>query len=187
MSTCQLIAKQPQQSKILLIIITVALPEGSCGESVSILRDWIQMSNRQMGSRSGHAKDKPGALQGFLADTISGGKGCYTRNTFFPSPLVSFFTPLLPLFSLGYLYPHFYLPLPLFCSSVLPSHLSPSFLHPSFFLPSLLPLHFSRLLHLSYLSPFSLSSRSSSPQRSFKLLLHFDGRFLFTLQVKQCN
>lgn len=144
------------------------------------------MSNRQMGSRSGHAKDKPEALQGFLADTISGEKAVIHTTHFFLPLWFHFFTPLPPI-TLGCLYPHFYLPLPLFCSPLLLSHLSPSFLHPSFFLPSLLPLHFSPLLHLSYLSPFSLCSRSSAPQRFFKLLLHFNRRFLFTLQVKQCN
>lgn len=48
-------------------------------------------------------------------------------------------------------------------------------------------LHFASLLYLSYLSPFPLRSQSSAPQRFFKLLLHFNGSFLFTLQVKHRN
>lgn len=181
MSTCQLIGKQPQQSKILLIIITVALPRGKPRwehpESFSTinLTGFKCLPGRSV---QGQAMLRTG--QDLLAN-----RKTHTTHFFLPLQFPFFlFTPL-PHLSLRYLYPHFYLPLP----STLLSHLSPSSLHPSFFHPysSLLPHHFSSLLHLSYLSPFSLLSQSSVPQRFFKLLLHFNGRFLFMLQVKQCN
>lgn len=176
----QLIGKQPQQSKILLIIPALCL-EGGQGESASILRefecpefDWIQMSNRQMSSRSGHAVDRgPGALQ----DTVSGEKAVtHTTHSLFVSSL-------LPCY-LKYLYPHFYLPL----SCYFP-HLS--LLHRAIPVPPSPSPPSSPLLFLAQslisVPILSLCSRSSAPQRFFKLLPRFNGWFLFTLQVKQCN
>lgn len=146
------------------------------------------MSNRHMSSRSGHAEDAQGViLQDSLADIISGQKAVTHMPHFlplwFPFSTLLLFCLLCPLETSILIFIYLYLfSVTLFFSHTWPFHSSMlvSSRPPSF--PSV-----SSLLHLSYLSPFSLCSLSSGPQRFFKLLLHFNGRFLFTLQVKQCN
>lgn len=179
MSTCQLIGEQPQQSKVLLItIITVGLPGGK-------MRWGREHPDRRL---------SPLNLTGFKCLTSRWVQGQAEPRT---GPRVLFLPPPKKM-----IYDTFFLPLSrpsytllldtsvllfIYLSPIL-SHLSPSFLHPSFFQPVPPPsLPSSLQLHLSYLSPFSPCSPSTAPQRFFKLLLHFNGRFLFTLQVKQCN